>query len=381
MRNPKTEVAVVKCGDYVQNDVDRAVEEAVNLLGGIRRFVKKGDKVLLKINLLIGKAPEYAVTTHPTVVRAIIRLIKKAGGLPAVGDSPSAGSLQGFGKSLEIAGIKKVCDELNVPTIELDRPIQKRVDGRITKSFMVSSRLDEFDVIINMPKLKTHTLTLFTGAVKNLFGCISGRKKGIYHVFAQDAERFSELLLDLNQIIKPQLNIMDGIIGMDGNGPAAGDPKKMGLIIAGNSALAVDTVAIEIIGMRKEVPLLRLAQSRKLEEADLKKIKILGKRLEEVRINDFRRPGAQVISIIPKWARRLFRYSILQKPFVNERLCIGCGSCVRICPKKAITLINKKPRYDYGKCIRCYCCQEVCPEKAIFLKDTLGSRILGISGK
>jgi len=364
-------VAIAKCDDYIDKHVEQALEKVLSHLGGIGKFVKKGDRVLLKVNLLIGKAPEEAVTTHPAVVKAVLKQVIKAGGKPSVGDSPSASSFHSFEAVASAAGIKQVCDELKVPLVELTEPEETHnPNGIVSKSFMVSSRLKDFDVVINMPKLKTHSLTVFTGAVKNLYGCVSGRHKAVYHVSAQDGHRFTEMLLDLYPLVRPGLNIMDGIIGMEGDGPAAGEPKKVGVIIAGDNAIAVDAVATTVVSLYDHVPLFRIAKDRKLAGASLSGITILGEKIEDVQIHDLIRPEPAGYFLIPKQLRTAVRKAIADRPVLEPSLCIGCESCANICPKKAITMVSKRPKFDYNLCIRCYCCQEVCPQKAIILKGS-----------
>jgi uncharacterized protein (DUF362 family)/Pyruvate/2-oxoacid:ferredoxin oxidoreductase delta subunit len=370
--NPK--VSIAKCDTYDRKKVELAVEKALSHLGGISQFVRKGDKVLLKVNLLIGKAPEEAVTTHPAVVKAIIRQVIKAGGKPSVGDSPSASSFHSFETVATLAGIKKVCDELKVPLLELNEPVEtKYPEGIVSKSFMLSSKLKGFNVIINMPKLKTHSLTIFTGAVKNLFGTISGGHKAAYHVSAQDSHRFTGMLLDLYDTVKPSLNIMDGVIGMEGNGPSGGNPKKVGVIIAGSNAIAVDAVATTIVGIYDYVPLFKIAKERKLPGAHPSTITVLGETIANVKIPKIAMPEPFSYAMAPKFMKNFVRDNFVKRPVLVESLCIGCASCANICPKKAITMVSHRPEFDYNKCIRCYCCQEVCPQKAIILKGGLFS--------
>jgi uncharacterized protein (DUF362 family)/Pyruvate/2-oxoacid:ferredoxin oxidoreductase delta subunit len=365
----KAKVAIVRCADYKNTHVEAALSKSLTLLGGIRKFVKKGDRVLLKVNLLTGRKPEDAVTTHPSVVRAVIRLVKAAGGKPSVADSPSASSIHSFDHQAEVCGLKQVCEELKVPLFELSEPIQTPVpNGKVAKSFMLSGKLKDFDVIINLPKLKTHSLTGFTGGIKNLYGCVSGRHKGYYHIIAQDGQRFSEMLLDLFSVVKPQLNILDAVVSMEGNGPSAGDPRRTELILAATDALALDAVACAIIDMEKEVPVLNIAKKRKMPQAELSHIEVLGEPIHKVKVKDFKRPGSMAMFMIPTPVRKLVRNFILRKPVVVPEICINCGSCARVCPKNAITMERGRPVFDYDLCIRCYCCQEVCPQKAIVLK-------------
>lgn len=367
-------VSIARCDEYADNLVEQAVEEALLPLGGMGKFVKKGDKVLLKVNLLIGKVPEDAVTTHPSIVRAVANQVIKAGGKPSVGDSPSASSFQTFEHTASIAGFKAVCDELKIPLVELTNPREaKNPKAKVSKSFMISEKLNDYDVIINLPKLKTHSLTIFTGAVKNIYGCISGRHKGLYHVTFQDGRRFSDMLLDLYDTVKPDLNIMDGIIGMEGNGPSGGEPKQIGVIIAGGNSLAVDAVATTIVGIYDYVPLFKLAKQRKLPGASISEINVVGEKIDDVKIPQIKMPEHFSYAMAPSFMKGFVRNQLLDKPMLEPELCIGCESCKNICPKHAITMVDKKPEFDYKKCIRCYCCQEVCPKKAIVLRGSVFS--------
>ncbi len=367
-------VSIAKCGSYADNIIEPALEKALGPLGGMARFVKKGNRVLLKVNLLIGKPPEDAVTTHPALVRAVINQVKKAGGKPEVGDSPSASMLQPFEHAAAVSGFKEVCDELDVPLVELTHPEEVACpNGAVSKTFLLSHKLKGYDVIINMPKLKTHSLTIFTGSVKNLYGCIPGAHKAAGHVTFQDSHRFSEMLLDLYTVARPDLNIMDGIIGMEGNGPSGGDPVKIGVIIAGDNAIAVDAVATTVAGIYDYVPLFRLAKKKKLPGASLSSIHLVGEKIEDVLIPPLKMPEHFSYAMAPGFLKGFIRNQLLDRPMLDEPLCIGCESCANICPKKAITMINKRPQFDYRKCIRCYCCQEVCPQKAIVLKGSIFS--------
>ncbi len=363
----KTEVAIGKCSSYRQQEVDRAVVECIDRLGGIHKFVRPGQRILLKINQLMGKSMEHAVTTHPAVLRAMIRLVRDAKASPYVGDSPAIASLDSVA---EKSGIKEVCDDMGVQLVELDEPVTvKNNSARLIRSFRVSGKLEQFDAIINMPKLKTHSLTGMTGAVKNLFGCVPGRLKQGYHLRLQDGIHFSEMLLDLGRIIKPVLNIMDAVVAMEGQGPAAGTPRKLGLLIAGRSALAVDTVAVHIIGMKDTWALTILAAKRQgMAEADIKNISVIGEDIP--RIKSFRRPKS-FVNKVPLPVMRTAKSLFTARPALSPELCIGCGHCMEICPAHAIKIIDKKPVFDYSRCIRCYCCHEVCPQKAIRLKSGL----------
>ncbi|MFH1399568.1 MAG: DUF362 domain-containing protein [Candidatus Woesearchaeota archaeon] len=364
-----TKVAIVKCADYAL--ADAAVRKAVELIGGIDKFVKPGNRVLLKPNLLFGKEPASAVCTHPAIVGAVAKLVLDAGGIPFVGDSPGIGS--GI-KAMEIAGIKKVCDELKVKVIELDQPITiKNMKGKLEKSFQISKKVLDCDVIINLPKLKTHSLTQMTLAVKNMYGVIPGRIKASYHLRFADAVPFSEMLLDLSEIVKPHLNIIDGVVAMEGNGPGQGEPRKLGLVLASESCHALDAVVCKIVGLsERQLPTIALAKKRGI--ADIKKIETVGEEISAVQVHDFKKAPTSILSRLPKELKRRVKNILSGKPQVIPDLCIACGNCKKACPAHVIRMINNLPRIHYEKCIRCYCCAEVCPKKAMEIKDNLLSK-------
>ena len=361
-------VSIVKCEGYNEEVVDKAVENALNLIGGIGSYIKKKDKVLLKANMLIARNPEEATTTHPLVLKAVIKQVKKAGGIPFVGDNPGMGDIN---KIAEITGIVKVCKETNAIFVDLSKTKEfKNPKGSLIKNFTLTDKFDNFDKIIDIPKLKTHTFTIITGAVKNLFGLIPGNLKKSFHLRMQDNINFSQMLLDLYMFVKPDLTIADGIIGMEGEGPSGGNPRKIGLILASNDSLALDNVFSKIINFKEEeIPLLMLAKKHGLSQAFLKNIGILGQKIEDVRINDFKKPGT-VKSRVPKWFLHLLRKFLTAKPAVTAEKCTHCSSCFKVCPAKSINMVDGIPQFDYSKCIRCYCCQEVCPSRAIYLKKS-----------
>jgi ferredoxin len=205
---------------------------------------------------------------------------------------------------------------------------------------------------------------------------VPGAKKGFYHVIAQDAVTFSELLLDLNEIIRPNLTIMDGIIGMEGDGPAAGNPRHIGVIIAGTDTIAVDTVSAAVVGIENKIPLLKIARSRDIKQATLSNIRLVGEPIAAIKIKNFKLPTNPLIYAIPSWGIKLGRTIFAAKPIVDKMLCISCANCEKVCPAEAIAMKNKYPHFDYKKCIRCYCCQESCPSKAIKLKENSLRKLL-----
>ena len=374
-------VALVKCENYNQKDVDSAISKALSNVGGIKKYVKKGNRVLLKVNLLALANPEDAVTTHPSVVRAMIRQIKKAGGIPHVGDCSGFEGQKNRKKYLAICqktGISKVCKEEGAAIAHLSSKSSEvtNKNGKAFRQFSVSKEVIESDVLISMPKLKTHGLTIFTGAIKNNFGCIPGLKKAKLHLMAPEAELFAQMLVDLAGVIKPDLVVMDAIVGMEGAGPRNGKPKHIGAIIAGRDSVAVDAVASKIIGMSPfMIATTRLADEQGLGVGNIKKIKIIGEPIKKMCVKGFEFRKAPSSFFRAHFFLRFVRDLFLAKPVLVADNCKSCMTCVKHCPARAI---SKKSIivFDYKKCIRCYCCQELCPYNAIKLKTPLLGKLI-----
>jgi len=370
----KSRVSIVKCQNYDEDKVLEGLRKAIGLLGGIEQFVQKGNRVLLKPNLLFGKAAERAVTTHPSIVKGMIKIVREGGGIPFIGDSPSVGGLL---RTAEKAGIKKVADEMNCPLVEFDRPVlSAKGVGKHFKQLEIDQVILEVDVIINLPKWKTHVNTLLTLGVKNLFGCIPGPRKALWHLRAgENRKLFAQVLVDLYQVVKPPLTVLDGIVGMEGNGPNSGRPISLGLILASNDALSIDQVVCDLLGIsRKALPTNRVAFEQGIGKDG---IDVLGERVEDVRISHFQFPPlSEADWNLPGFIRKALKNALSTKPVIEDRKCVSCNQCLEICPPKALTKKTKGFTFDYGKCIRCFCCQEVCSEGAITIKQGWASRLI-----
>jgi len=366
-------VSVVKCENYDENQVLKGLRQAIDLIGGIETFVRKGDHVLLKPNLLYGKAPEKVVTTHPSIVRGMIQLVREAEGIPFIGDSPSIGSLV---RAADKAGIKEVADEMNCPLVEFNKPILPSKGGKFFKQLEIDRTVLEADVIINLPKWKTHNMMLLTLGVKNLFGCVPGTKKALWHLKAGESRKaFAQIMVDLYRAIQPSLTILDGILGMEGDGPGSGDPIPLGLILASGDSLSIDQIVCDLLAIPRE----SLLTNRVAFEAGMGRdgIEVVGERLEEIRIPHFKLPTPSKPDWnLPRFLQRALKNALTSKPAVEEEICDVCDRCVEICPPKALTRKGKGLVFDYGKCIRCFCCQEVCPSGAISLKQGWGLRLV-----
>jgi uncharacterized protein (DUF362 family)/Pyruvate/2-oxoacid:ferredoxin oxidoreductase delta subunit len=369
-------VSITRCTKYTYSHVLAGVRDALKPLGGIKAYVKRGDRVMLKPNLLSAKHPDRCVTTHPSIVKAVAQLVQEVGGIPAIGDSPAVGGLRRVAAQ---AGIAEVADELGSPLVEFKEVAEIKTDEAYTfRRFELAKAVLEADVVINLPKVKTHSQTLLTLGVKNTFGCIPGMRKAKWHLKAgTNHAYFAGMLAELCQIVKPALTIADGVIGMEGDGPGSGDPRPLGLILAGVNPLALDATICQIIGVPpEELPTIQAARQRGFEETNPKQIEILGLRLEEVQVAPFRLPARfDAQWNLPGFIKRPLKNVFVPKPRVDRDLCGKCGACAEVCPPQAISLSNKKVRIDYRKCIRCYCCQEVCPEGAVHLQEGWAARL------
>ena len=375
-------VSLVKCPTYDNSNIEAAVEKVLGLIGGIKSYVKPGDRVLLKINLLTGDVPEKAVTTHPAIVRAMIHQVKAKGGIPQVGDCSGhegAPNPKRYFASCRSSGIMQVCEEEDTEILHLSAESVdvKNASGRIFKIFTLSKQVLQADVLISLPKLKTHGLTLFTGGVKNNFGCVTGLNKAKMHLRAQDPETFSQMLVDLLGIVRPDLTVMDAVVGMEGNGPSNGSPKKINAILASKDPVALDAVACKIVGIEPfMVPSTRLAHEQGIGLGNISSINVLGENLTDMQIDDFRLPSGTASFFRARGLMSFLRSMLVAKPELVRENCKQCWTCMEHCPSGALSKKGEYPSFDYKKCIRCYCCQELCPSNAIELRKPFLGRFV-----
>jgi uncharacterized protein (DUF362 family)/Pyruvate/2-oxoacid:ferredoxin oxidoreductase delta subunit len=359
-------VSIRRCGEYAPQKAAVAVTKAVDEIGGIDRFIKKGNHVLIKPNLLISSSVDKHVTTHPEIVRAVIKLVKKAGGKPRIGDSPAMGSAK---KVSSKCGIADVAKEEHVEIVNFNSPVEVSNPAGIQfKKFKLDRAVLETDAIISLPKLKTHGQMTLTLGVKNMFGAVPGTRKSQWHLAAgTDRLNFGRMLVDLYQRISPRLTIMDGIIGMHGNGPQNGDPKKIGLVMASEDAVALDAVICEIVGLKRDrMPTTLAAEEMGVGETRLDRISITGESIENSRIEGFVFPETgDLMSFFPGFLREPLRDWLTTRPVVDSDKCEMCLICAKNCPANVITSNKNSLRFDLKQCIRCFCCQEMCPEGAI----------------
>ncbi len=332
-------------------------------------LINKQDRVLIKPNLLLPAKPENAVLTHPLVVRAVAEYVLSKGGIPLISDSPATGS---FEKIKVEGGYYKAFRDLDVEFKPFINSIKVNI-GEPFGGIEIAREVFEVDVIINLPKLKTHTGMLLTLGVKNLFGCIVGLKKPEWHLRSGiDREMFARLLVQICHAVNPSITIVDGILAMEGQGPGKrGIPRPLGILVGGRNAFAVDMAICTVLGLDPNELLTHKAAKK------------LGLASNEVHVNghlnivnDFKFPELRPLICGPKPLHKFIRKHMIQRPEIEDLLCSLCGECWQYCPSKAITCNNDKIDFDYDICIRCYCCIEICPYGALRATEPLPARIM-----
>ncbi|ORJ60443.1 DUF362 domain-containing protein [Geothermobacter hydrogeniphilus] len=357
-------VSLQALADYRPTAIDAALRQLLAPLGGIETFVQPGRKVLLKPNLLSGKSPDKAVTTHPEIVRAVIRLAQAAGGIVSVGDSP------GLGRPEQVArkcGILQVIEETGARFAPFTESQPVTADGGTFHQLEIARDILDADVIINLPKLKTHQMMGLTCAVKNLFGAVVGMRKPRLHLQAgADKEFFALMLLELAEQVSPALTIVDAVVGMEGDGPGSGDPVPIGALLAGRDPVAVDTVAGELVGMSADqVWTWKVARDSGRWHTRIEELQLAGDALETLRCPAFRPAKSTDAGFgLPAFLRTRLKRALSARPVIDATACIRCGHCVDHCPPQAMQL-DQRVEIDDRLCIRCFCCQELCPKGAI----------------
>lgn len=376
-----TPVHLARVADYQQEPVDMAIEALFSALP-ITQTLNASRHVVLKPNLLAKRPPEAAVTTHPAVVRGVIRACK-ARGVPAeqitIADSP--GGLyhpRQMSALYQVCGLSQVAQEEGVHLYTQCQSQQVPCQGQVTSSFQLVPPIYQADVLINLPKFKSHMMTGMTAGCKNMFGAVPGLEKSQWHTRFPKRQDFGHMLVDLLCLLPPSFTLLDGILAMEGEGPGGGDPRELGLLLASENTWNLDLAVAHLMGLDPlVVPYLQAAHQRGLcpDHFPLAQDPLWAP------IPQWKLPSTyennqvgqvQFSQFLPSLLRPVgekLEESLAPRPVITSDLCIGCGKCLEICDKKAISLANHKATIRAKDCIRCFCCHEVCPVKAIQVKQ------------
>lgn len=369
-------VAIVRCESYDQIEVDAAVNEAC-LLANMPNVA--GKTILLKPNILSDAKEDRSITTNSQVVRSMVRLLKEQGAKRIlIGDSPG---LQKPSFLPKACGIYQVCTQEGAEWVDFTKqPRLTTIPYTRNKQLPLASILDEVDMVFSLPKFKTHQLMYTTGAVKNLFGLVPNLYKSPCHVQFPTREQFAALMVGIAAVVKPSFSLMDGIIGMEGPGPANGRPRHVGLLLASCDALALDYAQATIMGYDpKSIPIIAEGLRRSLGSAPTV---YPGLDARQLILSDFLRIEMDKKTrffhslIIPFVLSKYIRWKVKRErkaPVFLVEPCIQCRKCIDICPANALTMEHKRIIIDPSVCIRCYCCHEVCPASAIAVDEVITS--------
>ena len=372
-------VYLYKASDYEESTMDSLVESLFMPYGGVEGFLAGKKRVLIKPNLVTKKGIDTGATTHPAMLRALCLVLVAAGAEVTVAESHGGTYTDGSLRSqFSACGVTDALSDLPVKlclkaeTAQLDA-----ADGLIAKSFEVLKSIKEAELIINLCKIKTHALTMFSGAAKNTFGAVPGLRKFELHARFPQINDFVRMLNDLHLALPVALNIADGILGMEGNGPTAGITRSFGFVAVSRDAFMCDLVCSHLLGLKAEnVPQLTDAAARGLcpLTAFAEHTNVSAEEYEAFKVKDLVLPDSHPTGKVSLIARiqkmgggrviKLFK----PKPKINKKICASCGKCAEYCPVKTIEMKNGKPRIHRKSCISCFCCQELCPFKAIYIK-------------
>lgn len=378
------DVVIVPCEEYTIAACTDALTQVLAPIGGLD-WVTPGMKVAIKANLVSHMKPEKAATTHPAMLCSLVQLLRQRGAEVIIGDSPGGLYNSAYvGSVYRATGLhetEKYGARLNE---NYGQAVAENPNGMVCKRFQYTAYLDEADAIIDFCKLKSHGMMGMSNAAKNMFGVIPGTMKPEYHFQFPNARDFARMIVDLDEYFKPVLSISDAVIGMEGNGPTAGTPRKIGAVLASRSPHKLDLVCAKIIGLEPDqVPTLEAALERGLIPKSVEALSIAGQ-LADFIVPDFQlvenRNSLEFRNLLPgvlgTWTSGAVKRLLSSVPKVNKQECVSCEKCHQICPAKAITMQNHLPHIDRTRCIRCFCCQEFCPKGAMKVHRPVIARLL-----
>ena len=369
MRN---RVWLAQCPDYGQS-LEEKIEKAFDALQ-VWDKIRPGMRVVLKPNLVMSSKPEQAIITHPAFTAAVGKCVQKAGGRVVIAESPGGPYTPAAMKAMfRATGYRDMAEACGF-TLYTDcksREVTLPQAKRCRELSVVEPFLDR-DYLIDLPKLKTHSMVGFSGAVKNLFGTVPGLQKPELHCRFPEREPFSEMLCDLCHFLGPDLSLMDGIWAMEGNGPTGGQRRDLHVIAGSESPWALDVAAASLVGLEPEkITMLREGHERGYGPLDLSELELVGDPMETLLAPDFLKAQASstdFIDRLPKFLRPAAKKLATPYPRIDKKRCVGCGKCAESCPQHTISLRDGKAVIRYQNCIRCFCCHEMCPKHVVQIK-------------
>ncbi len=375
------DVSIVPCTSYGEDEVAGALKALLDSIGGLD-WIKEGMRVAIKANLVTFAKPEEAVTTHPALICALIKLLRERGATVVVGDSPGGLYNAAFlNKVYSVCGLSAVANAGGELNRDFGQSEAKYPNAKVACNFLYTSYLDNCDAIINFCKLKTHGMMGMSAAAKNMFGVIPGTIKPEYHFRFPNPADFARMIVDIDEYFAPKMKlcIADAIVRMEGNGPTQGTPRKIGAILASASPHKLDLAASRLIGLSaNEIPTLIAARERELIPDSVDELNICGD-LDSLVISDYKNIAVKSSLLFDNKSKlfgKVAKRALETKPTVVKKECRGCEKCKQICPAQAIKMIDGKPIIDRAKCIKCFCCQEFCPFGAMKVHRTLIAKIL-----
>ena len=378
----ENKVYIYKINKYDETLVEQAYQELL-VNNGLLDFVEKDMKVGIKVNLVGNFNPDKAATTHPILVKVLCKLLIDRGAIVTIGDSPGGLFTEGILRSSYKGAGLTICEEVGA-ILNYDVSTSNiKVDKQVVKNLDVSNWLLNQDAIINFAKLKSHGMMALSSSVKNMFGVVPGVLKPEYHYRYPSHDDFANMLIDINEVFNCKLNLVDAIIGMEGNGPTQGTPRMIGALLASTKPYPIDVVCAKLINLDID-NVYTITESIKRGLTPSFNDIILNDDISELIVSDFKniKPGKSMEfsekfkGPLGKIINPIIARVLTVKPRVKKKECIGCKKCENICPVKAIIMIDKKPIINRDKCIRCFCCQEFCPVGAMKAHKNIIVKIL-----
>ena len=377
----KYDVSIIPCDSYDAQEVKSALSSLLSPIGGLD-WVKEGMNIVIKANLVTFAHPDEAVTTHPSLICALIEMLCERGAKVIVGDSPgglyNAAFLNRVYSVCGLGAVEAAGGELNHDFGHSEAHFE---DAKVAHDFTYTAYLDKADAIINFCKLKTHGMMGMSAAAKNMFGAIPGTMKPEYHFRYPNSADFARMIVDIDEYFAPKIKlcIADAIIGMEGNGPTKGTPRKIGCILASENPHKLDLVCAKLIGLSSdEIPTLGAARERGLIPESIDELKLFGD-LDSLIVPDYQNIAVKNSLLFDNRSKlfgKIAKLALEAKPTLKSKKCKGCEKCKQICPAQAIKMVKNKPQIDRSKCIKCFCCQEFCPFGAMDVHRPLLAKIL-----